>query len=129
MNVLRSLTGLVVLGLLFGITTVARADDPPTDPGAGSFDPLPLQTGHQVLDPTDSSITRLAFEPATETLRPAPAPEPVLTPSAIRPARTEGGRKIIRLALDRQGRLRIVVHRRSPIATQRSSRGFSTSRS
>lgn len=94
MNVLRSLTGLVGLGLLLGLTTVARADDPPTKPGAGSFDPVPIQTGHQVLDPTDSSITRLAFEPVTETLRPAPAPEPVLTPSAIRPARTEGGRVV-----------------------------------
>jgi hypothetical protein len=83
----RILTGLLLCALLFGLAAVVRADDPPkpttdlpeptsTSTRVGDFDPMPIQSGELVLDPSTASITRLELAEDEKTLVPAPPPSP-----------------------------------------------------
>lgn len=106
MKLYRVFAALLIGLLLFGLATVASADDPPkkpiTNPSEsvgdpppvkGSSDPVPIKSAKSVLDPATASITRLELAEDDRSLVPA-APPPASEsskPGTIRPGKSVGG--------------------------------------
>jgi hypothetical protein len=92
MNNRRILAALLLAALLFGLASVASADDPPKPandlptptnappPPKGGFDPVPIQEVEGVLDLASASVTRMELAEDDKSLVPAAPPTEVPSP-------------------------------------------------